>query len=46
MSEFDGRCTCKNSTIMCVILALLVPFWPISCPLFLLLAYKTYKDPH
>lgn len=45
MANSDGRSTCKNSTLMCIILALFVPLWPISCPLFLLLAYKTYKDP-
>lgn len=41
----DGSYTCKNSTIICILLALLVPFWPVSLPLFLLIAYKTYRDP-
>lgn len=43
--EKNGMNTCKTSTMICVLLALLVPLWPVSFPLFMLVAWKTYKDP-
>lgn len=36
--------TVKGETIIFVILALLVPLWPISLPLFGWLAYRSYKS--
>ncbi len=42
----DGRNTMKVATVVCIILAVIVPFWPISAPLFLYLANKSFKDPN
>lgn len=36
--------TVKGETIIFMILALLVPLWPISLPLFGWLAYRSYKS--
>jgi hypothetical protein len=36
--------TVKGETIILIILALLVPLWPISLPLFGWLAYRSYKS--
>jgi hypothetical protein len=35
--------TVKSETIIFIVLALLVPLWPISLPIFGWLAYKSYK---
>lgn len=35
--------TLKPSTIIFIILALILPLWPITLPLFLWLAHKSYK---
>ena len=38
------RNTFGFSTIAFIILGLIVPFWPISLPLFWYLAYRSYKS--
>lgn len=41
----SGCNTFKTSTGLFILLAMIVPLWPISFPGFMLLAWKTYKDP-
>ena len=36
--------TFSFATILFIILGLIVPFWPISLPLFWFLAYRSYKS--
>jgi hypothetical protein len=42
MSKKEAN-TVKGETIIFIVLALLVPLWPISLPIFGWLAYKSYK---
>lgn len=35
--------TFKVSTIMLMLLGIIIPFWPLSLPLFWWLAYRSYK---
>ncbi len=39
-----GGRKCTTVTLICIVLALLVPLWPISAPLFLFLAWRSTKS--